>query len=84
MPKKAPMSWPDHQSLGKQLKAFNKSLMEISIKLQTTYGVTSRVGRLAKKLSQGTAELRSALDEQVSKDCPDQTTSSLNRCYIGD
>lgn len=77
------MSLLDHQSLGQQLKALNKSLMDVSIRLQNTYGVTSQVGKLAKKASEDTAKLRSALDEQVGRDCLTQDAQTLNRCYFG-
>jgi hypothetical protein len=81
---KKPMSFKDHQSLGQQLNALNKSLMDASIRLQNTYGVTSQVGKLAKKASEDTAKLRSALDDQIGKDCPTQDAQSLNRCYFGE
>lgn len=83
MPKKQPLSFTDHQSLGQQLKVLNKSLMDISIRLQKTYGVTSQVGKLAKKASDDTTNLRSALDDQVGIDCPMQDDLSLNHCYMG-
>jgi len=84
MPRNKPLSLTDHQSLGKQLKAINSSLLDLSIKLQTIYGVTSKVGKAAKKASDTTAKLRSALDDQVGNDCPAQDAQCLNRCYFGE
>jgi hypothetical protein len=77
------MSWTDHQSLGQQSKALNESLMDLSVRLQNIYGVTSKVGILSKKASEDTVKLRSTLDNQVGKDCPAQDALSLNRCYFG-
>jgi len=39
------MSFAEHQSLGREIKALCQSLIDISINLQTTYGVTSKVGK---------------------------------------
>ncbi len=84
MPRKQPMSFAEHQSLGREMKALCQSLIDISVNLQTTYGVTSKVGKLAKKASTDIERLRCALENQAGKDCPTQDPMSFKGLYYGE
>ena len=75
--------WLQHKAQGDELKILDRRVAEISLDLQSVYGVGSIAGRSAKTASKHLTNLRLAMDVVVGRDCPDVSVEVLNKCYRG-
>lgn len=80
-PKK--LTWQQHQGLGSEIQQMHARLHELTVMLSNTYGVSKKVGQLARKAGSSVDQLRSELDNLVHQDCPDIAQDALSHCYYG-
>lgn len=71
MPKTEPLSLAEHRKIGAELHAIQHRLTQIGVDLANRLGKASRVGRRAFQLGHVLTQVRSELDDILSRDFPD-------------
>lgn len=70
----------EHRQIGAELSREHRELARLYGKLANTYGKTSASARAAGRLTNALLRLRSALDDALARDCPDDFSG---RVYFG-
>lgn len=81
--KRSGFSFHEHEATGRELRAIDRKLNELVVRVCAAYGPTSAASRAAERTLKSVNGLRSKLDDAVCAEHPDMPDKDVLSCYYG-